>query len=458
MSRGKRRCKALGLAPWCFAFFAWSSSAFAFDDKDCARIDTVSKTSSLDLKSTDSVEAARSRITAEIVKQSLAQVVGYDVHSDRSERTQITNQTAEEKYQDADQAVLDGRVRVKITDEKRAALATGQTLTMTAEVQVCVPKPDAVRKAERQREAQLQHPPKPADPSTAVWFNPATGEPQLWYVKHDDGSYLFFDNAGFDPQTGDTLRSVTSKVLKDWRLSIVRREREVQAAAMAAKQAAEAKLLENERQKIAEAKQADLITHARDNCDKLASNPNDPMKPSSLKGATFDELRLASSDAVAACEAAVKIEPADKRLRYQLARAYSADDPKRAVPMFRQLCSERYPAAFDNYGWTFLDRRVGGSNLGAAIAFFRKGAQLGDSDAMVSLAGLIQRNKVPGSASNEALLLYQRASSMGNEDASRALEPLIAAQQQAEQQRQQDLKNAQAIMGLMGGFMGGMRR
>ena len=437
---------------------ATTTASRAFDDKDCGRVETVQQTYSLDLKSADSVESARTRATTEIVKRAIAQVIGYEVHSDREQNTRITNNDAQQQYQDAEKALLDGLARVKVLDEKRTALPDGQTLSLSAEVKVCVPKPEAVRKAEEERDERLLNPPKPVDPFKAVWFNPASGQPQIWYVKEEDGSFVFFDNAGYDPQSGEQLHPISPKVLREWRASLARRKREELAQIEAAKNAAEQKALADERAKVEAQRRADLVSHARENCDKLAANPNDPDKPKLISAATYDELKGSVGAAIEACEAAISIEPTDLRLRYQLARAYSVNDPIRAAPIFRALCQQHYRAAYDNYGWTFLDRRVGENNLAAAIAFFRKGAQLGDTDAMVSLASYMQRGKVAGASYNDAIALYQRAAAIGNQDAEKALEPLLAAQKQAEQQHQQELQNAQAIMGLFGGMVGGMRR
>ena len=119
---------------------------------------------------------------------------------------------------------------------------------------------------------------------------------------------------------------------------------------------------------------------------------------------------------------------------------------------------QRYIAAYDNYGWAFIDRRVGLNSLPSAIAAFRQGANLGDSDAMVSLAGYIHRGKTPPLVQDEDIKLYQRAAGLGNMDASKALEPLLAERQQAQLRQQQDMQNAQAVMGLMGGILGGAMR
>ena len=456
--------RAVLLSVGCLVF-THISSANAFEEADCARIETVQQSYTTEVPTGSSVDAARTRATTEMVKQAIAQVVGFDVRSQREEVSKIENDRAEEKYNDAEEALLSGRVRVRVLDEQRTVLSAVQTLKMTDEVKVCIPKPSAILNLEKERRERLAHPPKKISPQDAIWFNPASGAAQVWYSRQDDGSYVFFDNAGFDPESGSSLKEVNQKVLKDYRAFVAKkRKAEIVEAALAKKRAEEA-LFEEQQERLKAEHHAELMAHARENCDRLAANPNDPQKPKSIMGATMDDLKANSGEAVEACQAAVEAEGMDRRLKYQLARAISVNDPTRAAPIFKELCSTQYPAAYDNYGWSFVDRRVGLHNLEAALAFFKKGAQLGDSDAMVSYASYIQRGKVPGLGLNEAVALYQRAAALGNEDATKALEPLAAAQRaaqeqqrQAQLQRQQDQQNAQAIMGLFGGIAGGMMR
>jgi hypothetical protein len=57
---------------------------------------------------------------------------------------------------------------------------------------------------------------KPVDPLTAQFFNPITGDAQLWYYKHTDGTFDFFDKPGYDPITGEALQPVTKIVYTEW--------------------------------------------------------------------------------------------------------------------------------------------------------------------------------------------------------------------------------------------------
>jgi hypothetical protein len=58
---------------------------------------------------------------------------------------------------------------------------------------------------------------KTVDPSSSTWFNPITGEPQLWYYRYPDGRFEFYDKPGYHPVTGDQLVPVSKEVFFEWR-------------------------------------------------------------------------------------------------------------------------------------------------------------------------------------------------------------------------------------------------
>jgi hypothetical protein len=60
----------------------------------------------------------------------------------------------------------------------------------------------------------------PVDPTTAQLFNPITGESKLWYYKHHDGAYDFFDKPGYHPINGEELKPVTKEVYNEWKNQI----------------------------------------------------------------------------------------------------------------------------------------------------------------------------------------------------------------------------------------------
>ena len=57
----------------------------------------------------------------------------------------------------------------------------------------------------------------PVDPQKAVWFNPITGDPQLWYYRHPEKSFDFFNKPGYHPTTGEELQPVSKEVYFAWK-------------------------------------------------------------------------------------------------------------------------------------------------------------------------------------------------------------------------------------------------
>ncbi len=58
---------------------------------------------------------------------------------------------------------------------------------------------------------------KPIDPTQATFFNPITGEPQVWYYQYPDGTLEFYDKPGFHPVTGTPLQAVTQQIYFEWK-------------------------------------------------------------------------------------------------------------------------------------------------------------------------------------------------------------------------------------------------
>jgi len=72
--------------------------------------------------------------------------------------------------------------------------------------------PEVIRKLKLLQQGEF----KPIDPSRATFFNPITGEAQVWYYKYPDGSLEFYDKPGFHPVTGTPLQPVTQEVYFEW--------------------------------------------------------------------------------------------------------------------------------------------------------------------------------------------------------------------------------------------------
>jgi hypothetical protein len=154
-------------------------------------------------------------------------------------------------------------------------------------------------------------------------------------------------------------------------------------------------------------------------CDELAGNPND--QHGRRKGVSYDQLRMQISEAIRVCNLATQRIPADLTLQYQLARAVELVDPARGQAMQDRLVKQGYPAAFDNAGSLLLHEKYCRQHcIDEAVKLFRKGAALGDPDAMVSLADQIAQNHATG----DQISLYQRAAKLGHPRAKMALEAL----------------------------------
>jgi len=55
------------------------------------------------------------------------------------------------------------------------------------------------------------------EPASVNWFNPITGDPQIWYYQYPDGTFEFYDKPGYHPITGDSLKPATKQVYFEWR-------------------------------------------------------------------------------------------------------------------------------------------------------------------------------------------------------------------------------------------------
>ena len=69
------------------------------------------------------------------------------------------------------------------------------------------------------KQEATRRPPQAIDPDQHNPFDPLSGKPRVWYSRTKDGEYRFYDNPGFDPQSGEPLVIVTQDALDDWRES-----------------------------------------------------------------------------------------------------------------------------------------------------------------------------------------------------------------------------------------------
>lgn len=86
-------------------------------------------------------------------------------------------------------------------------------------------------------------------------------------------------------------------------------------------------------------------------CDRLASHPEDPFHVA--PGRSRDQIDLPA--AIAACEAAVKADPKNPRLNYQLARVYGYSGVgEKAIPYRAVAADADYPQALFVVGYLHL--------------------------------------------------------------------------------------------------------
>jgi hypothetical protein len=274
------------------------------------------------------------------------------------------------------------------------------------------------------QQAQIgRKPPARVDPVSHPWFDVKTGRPNIWHTPEQAGALEFFDGPGFHPKTGKALIEITQDFAEK-----LEREKQKQADDLAREKQKQADDLEREKQKQAEQKwreqQAREAQRLAASCDELAGNPNDQNRRRKGVGVSYDQLKTQIPEAIRACESAVQLLPADLTLQYQLARAVELVDPPRGQSMQDRLVKKGYPAAFDNAGSLLLRNRGCKQHcVNEAVKLFKKGADLGDPDSMMSLADLIHNGQATGNTGN-MIALYQRAAKLGHPGAIRALEAL----------------------------------
>ena len=304
-----------------------------------------------------------------------------------------------------------------------------------------------------------------------IFFDLVTGNPRLWYWRKEKGEYEFFDGPGFHPQNGQPLQSFTKDILIQYQQEIGEKAKQLKAeqdrieAEQKAKREAEncrqlelqKKAEEDKRQREAEAKR---LSEAAKQCDDLAANPNDANRVG--VGVYYGDLKPRAAEAVAACEEARKQNPSTLRFQYQLARALEltgdgvarAKNKQRALEIHQVLVKAGYPAAYDNLGSAYRDR----GDLGTAVALYRRGIALNDSDSMFSLADLIGDGRVAPQAPGETPIeLYKRAADLGNQNGVRGYQAEVAKTQQAQQQQVQQLQQQRLFLQFMGTVLKNVR-
>lgn len=423
----------------------------AFEQIDCLRQETTRHLVKEPIKSLEEYSSARNRALDSAGQLAIVQVVGVEIQSSRESETKIEagpNATdARQRFEQLEKSDLAGLVRPRIDSETMETTGDQKLLVFDIEVTVCVPKPDYSEKRRKEWEVRNRAAPKPADPRSHAWFDPKTGQPQLWFWRDGDRAFEFFDNDGFHPQNGEKLQPVTSKTAADWKTFEARQAQREEDLRRKQEQEAADEALRRQR-----------AQQAPDTCDELAANPNDRAKPANVVGAPFEYLRGHLDQAIAACTEAVGLFPNELRFKYQLARALQVTSPQKAKPLLEELTSRNYAAAFDNYGWLFLDSRLKANAPEKAATIFRRGVRLNDPDSMHSLATLILKGRIATAGSGEVAGLLQNAANLGHQEAAADLQRLRDDELREQQRRLQEQKAMEAIGGIIGGFIQGVPR
>jgi hypothetical protein len=311
------------------------------------------------------------------------------------------------------------------------------------------------QKTEIQQHRQNCSPSPVVSPNPNQFFDAVTGSPRLWYWRGDKGEYEFFQCPGYNPRNGQQLIQFTKDLLPKYLNEL--KEKQADLRAEQDRQRAE----QEQRERKAAQDEADRERREQDEatrrseagrrCDELAANPNDSRRVGD--GVSYQLLKVQALQASDDCKLAMEQNPAELRFKYQYGRALQVMDRKAALQIQEELASRGYPAAFDNLGWLYYTEM---KDPARAVAIFRRGVQLGDSDSMLSLAEMIEQSYVPSANPiQEKIQLYCRAAELGNAAGTRAC---TEEQEKLEQQRQQNIQQLQQQQMMMQVIQGIVQR
>jgi TPR repeat protein len=145
-------------------------------------------------------------------------------------------------------------------------------------------------------------------------------------------------------------------------------------------------------------------------CDRLAGNPTDADRVG--PGILWE--KIDDAPAIAACTAAVALEPGVPRLRYQLGRALDhANRVDEALTAYRKAAAAGYAPALNAVGY-FYDEGIGvGQDFAAALEYYRRAADLGFPDAIANIGYAYQYGRGVPVDLAEAARRYEEAGAGG---------------------------------------------
>ncbi|MFD1333572.1 caspase family protein [Methylopila musalis] len=148
-------------------------------------------------------------------------------------------------------------------------------------------------------------------------------------------------------------------------------------------------------------------------CDDLAAAPNDPDKPADVTGVSLP--RIEARAAIAACSAAVKAHPGERRFAYQLGRAYDrADRYRDAFAAYSKAVEAGGVAAMNNLATLHENGQGVALSLPKAYALYRRAAEAGNVLAMSNVARMTEYGRGVRKNETEAVAWHRRAAEAGD--------------------------------------------
>ncbi len=147
-------------------------------------------------------------------------------------------------------------------------------------------------------------------------------------------------------------------------------------------------------------------------CDRQAAHPQDRDKPAAFEG--VDQGRINPAAAIAACEAAVRAEPQNRRMLYQLGRAMAASgDYRQARDRYETAAGLGSSAAMRSLGFLYDAGHGVAKDPVQARRWYERAADSGDARAMYNLGVLHQQGSGLPQDYRIARQWYERAAALG---------------------------------------------
>jgi TPR repeat protein len=148
-------------------------------------------------------------------------------------------------------------------------------------------------------------------------------------------------------------------------------------------------------------------------CDQLAASEADVDRPKNIASTLM--ARMDKPAAIKACGEAVQAFPNNRRLNYQLGRAYDgAGEYPKAVAAYRAAVALGSAAAMNNLAAAHENGQGAPQSLVEAAKFYRRGAEGGDRFAMSNIARMAEYGRGTPRDIPEAAKWYKQAADLGD--------------------------------------------